>query len=155
MMLAKIAEANNVLSRRLRRLPRYDEIAEMLNVHVSRVKLVADRSRQPISLDGRTTHLGCMTLKDIIPGPDETMPETMVKKKLMKLTLEVLLNSLSEREAHILRLHFGLNGDTPLSCEEIGRLLKLSRERVRQIIGIALSKLRQMGTVDDLKVYIE
>ncbi|KAK9283540.1 hypothetical protein L1049_011787 [Liquidambar formosana] len=62
-MLAKIAEANNVLSKRLRRFPTYDEIAEVLNVHVSTVKLVSDRSRPPISLDGAATDQGFMTLQ--------------------------------------------------------------------------------------------
>lgn len=93
-------------------------------------------------------------LQDIIRGPDEMMPETMLKKQLMKQEMEKLLNRLSDREAEVLRLHFGLNGDTPQSFEEIGRLLKLSRERVRQINSIALSKLKQTSTLEDLKLYI-
>lgn len=72
----------------------------------------------------------------------------------MKLEMDKLLESLSERESHILRLHFGLDGKTPRSFEEIGRVLKLSRERVRQINGIALMKIKQRSYVDDMKVYI-
>lgn len=62
-VLAKVTEANNVLSRRLRRLPTYDEIAEMVNVDVSTVRLVYERNRSPISLDRSVTDRGCMTLK--------------------------------------------------------------------------------------------
>ena len=88
-----------------------------------------------------------------MPGPDETTPDKMVKRQLMKQEVERALNTLCEREANILRLYFGLNGETPLSFEDIGRLMKLSRERVRQINSIALSKLRQTSLVDCLKLY--
>ncbi|KAL6326870.1 hypothetical protein AAG906_012145 [Vitis piasezkii] len=137
-MVAKIAEARTVLSRRLRRLPTYDEIAEFIDVNVSTVRLVSERSRTPISVDQAVTSQGCMTLQ----------------RQLMKQEVERALNTLCEREAYILRLYFGLNGETPLSFEEIGRLMKLSRERVRQINSIALSKLRETSVVDYLKLYM-
>lgn len=82
------------------------------------------------------------------------LPETMLRKQLMKQGVEELLKTLSDREANVLRLHFGLTGETPRSFEEIGRLLKLSRERVRQINGIALSKLKKTSILDRLKMYI-
>lgn len=88
-----------------------------------------------------------------MPGPDETMPEKMVRKQLMKQELEKLLTTLDKREEYVLRLHFGLNGEPPRSCEEIGIMLKLSRERIRQINGIALSKLRQTNVEDILELY--
>lgn len=96
-MVAKIAEANNVLSRRLRRMPTDNEIAEMLNIHVSTVRLAIERTRHPISLDGAITDTGCMTLQvpllNLISGPDETMPEKMVQKQLMKQELKELLQT--------------------------------------------------------------
>ncbi|KAG5238437.1 RNA polymerase sigma factor sigD [Salix suchowensis] len=154
MLVAKIAGATNDLNNKLRRSPSYDEIAEVLNVKVSTVRLGFERGRSPISLDQAVLGQNSLTLQEIIPGPDESIPENMVKKELLKQELEKLFQTvLTEREAHVLRLHFGLNGQTPQSCEEIGRLVKLSRERVRQIIGIALSKLRQKRIVDPLKAY--
>lgn len=72
----------------------------------------------------------------------------------MTQELENLLKILCEREAYILRLHYGLDGVTPQSFDEIGRLLKLSRERVRQINRIAISKLRQSIVVDNFDVYM-
>lgn len=153
-MLAKIAEAKTMLSQKLRRLPTYDEIAEVIHVDVSTVRLVSERNRAPISVDQAVTNSGSMSLQEIIPGPEETVPELMVRKRLMKQEVEKHLKTLSEREAHILSLYFGLKGETPLSFEEIGRLLKLSRERVRQINCIALSKLQEMAVVDSLEKFI-
>ncbi|KAL5760411.1 hypothetical protein ACOSP7_018922 [Xanthoceras sorbifolium] len=154
-MVAKIAEANNVLTRKLRRLPTCNEIADVLDISLSTVRLAYERTRHPISLDRAETDHGIMTLQDVIPGSDETTPEKMVEKQQMKQELENLLETLTAREAYILRLHFGLNGETPRTFEEISTRLKLSRERVRQISGIALTKLRQKTSiVDNLKVYI-
>lgn len=93
-------------------------------------------------------------MQEIIPGPVEMIPEKMVERQLMKQGVVKLLNMLTKREAEIVMLRFGLNGETPRSFEEIGRLLKLSRERVRQIHGIALSKLQQTSLVDSLKFYV-
>nr|AKC88718.1 sigma factor [Pelargonium echinatum] len=152
-MLAKITEAKNILSNRLRRSPTHDEIAEFLDVQVSTVRRIIERSTPPISLDQVVvTEDGSLKLQDIISGPDEWNPETIFKKQLIKQEVEKLLNTLSERESHILRLRYGLDGITPKSCEEIGRMFNLSRERIRQISGSALTKLRQTSIADDLKL---
>jgi len=62
-MIAKVAEANNALSKRLRRMPTYDETAELLNVNASTVRLVSESSRAPISLDKAVTDHGHLTLQ--------------------------------------------------------------------------------------------
>ncbi|KAM1049466.1 hypothetical protein ACFX2C_028567 [Malus domestica] len=153
-LMAKITKAKHSVNQRIQRLPTYDEIAQEVNVHAATVKLVCERSRPPISLDQVVTVRGCMSLQEIMQGPEEMMPEKMLTKQLMKQEVEKLLKTLSDREAYVLRLHFGLHGETPKSFEDIGRLLKLSRERVRQINGIALSKLKQTSTFNNLKLYI-
>lgn len=93
-------------------------------------------------------------LQEIIRGSDETTPENMVKKQLIKQEVEELLKTLDKREEHILRLHFGIDGEPPRSYEEIARQLKLSRERIRQINCTALSKLRRTSVADDLELYV-
>ncbi|CAH2072824.1 unnamed protein product [Thlaspi arvense] len=152
-LTAKVAEASNVLTRELRRVPSCEEIAEHLNIHVSAVRLAVDRSRSPVSLDRVASHNGRMTLQEIVRGPDETRPEEMVKREHMKHEIEQLLGTLTARESRVLGLYFGLNGETPMSFEEIGKSLKLSRERVRQINGIAMTKLRNVHNANDLKLY--
>lgn len=90
----------------------------------------------------------------MIPGPDELTPEAMMKKEMAKPEMGKLLEALSEREANILRLHYGLGGGSLWSFEEIGRSLKLSRERVRQINSAALLKLRGASEEEDLKYFL-
>ncbi|KAL0291431.1 UNVERIFIED_CONTAM: RNA polymerase sigma factor sigD, chloroplastic [Sesamum calycinum] len=153
-LVPKICEANAALSRRLRRPPTYDEIAEAIDANSSAVRLAIERNRSPISLDQAITSQGCMSLQDIVAGPDEITPEAMVKQDQLKPEIQKLLKPLCDREAHILRLHYGLNGETPWSFEEIGRVLELSRERVRQINSAALLKIRETSKVEDLKHFI-
>ena len=82
-------------------------------------------------------------MQDVIPGPDETRPEIIVGKQLMVQDMEKLLKTLSAREEYIIRMHYGLTGERVHSCEEIGRLLNLSRERIRQIHRTTLTRLRE------------
>ncbi|XP_057807768.1 RNA polymerase sigma factor sigD, chloroplastic-like isoform X2 [Salvia miltiorrhiza] len=150
-LIPKIYEASNALSRELRRFPTHQEIAEAMEVNAEAVRLAIERNRAPISLDEAMTSHGYMSLQDIIAGPEELNPEAMMKKELVRAEMGKLLEALCEREARILRLHYGLGGESVWSFEEIGRLLKLSRERVRQINSAALAKLRQE---DHLKYFI-
>lgn len=93
-------------------------------------------------------------MQDIVPGPDELTPEAMMKREVVRPEIRKLVEALCEREAHILRLHYGLNGEAVWSFEEIGKVLKLSRERVRQINTAALSKLREASEREDLNYFI-
>nr|AKC88703.1 sigma factor [California macrophylla] len=152
-LLAKIVEAKETLSSRLRRLPSHDEVAELLDVPVFTVKLVWAKSRPPTSLDHVImTERGRVKLQDIVSDPYEITPEEMVNKHLIKEELEKVLGTLSTRESRILRLRYGLDGLTPKSCDEIGCILNLSRERIRQISIEALMKLQQSSLVDNLKM---
>ncbi|CAM8967862.1 unnamed protein product [Rhodiola kirilowii] len=152
--LAKVAEASNNLSKKLQRVPTYDEIAKVVKLPVSTVRLVSERSRGPISFDGAPTDRGPMSMQPIIPGPEEITPDEMLKRWFIKETVRKLLQTLCEREVRILSLHFGLTGETPQSFEEVAKRVNLSRERVRQVNGIALSKLQQSSLVKDLEMYI-
>lgn len=153
-LMPRICEASNALSRELGRLPTHEEIAEAIDANAEAVRLASERNRSPISLDKAMTSQGYMCLQDIIPGPDELTAEAMMKREVVRPEIRKLLEALCEREAHILRLHYGLNGEALWSFEEIGKLLKLSRERVRQINTAALSKLREASEREDLKYFI-
>uniref|UniRef100_A0A7N0VDG0 RNA polymerase sigma-70 domain-containing protein n=1 Tax=Kalanchoe fedtschenkoi TaxID=63787 RepID=A0A7N0VDG0_KALFE len=152
--LAKVAEASNSLSKKLQRVPTYEEIAKVVELPVETVRLVSERSRAPISLDETPTDSGPMSMQAIVPGPEEMRPDEMVKRWFIKETVRKLLQTLCEREVQILSLYFGLTGETPQSFEEIAKRIKLSRERVRQVNSIALSKLQQSSLVKDLEMYI-
>ncbi|WOK95545.1 RNA polymerase sigma factor sigD, chloroplastic isoform X3 [Canna indica] len=139
--VSRVAEANSLLRRQLGRWPTYEEIADFINMDVSTVRTVSEKNRPPISIDqvGREG----LCLKDIIHDQDRAGAETIVDRLLLSENMEKVLKTLSEREEYILRLHYGLNGETARSCEEIGKLMNLSRERVRQIRSSALSRLRE------------
>lgn len=153
-MVARIAEENNHLGIKLSRPPTNEEVAESLKVRVSTVRLVMERSKRPISINQPVNDRSCLTLQEIIPGPDNLTPENMVMRKLMKQELKRLLNTLSKREAHILSLYFGLNGEIPQSFEEIGKSLNLSRETIRRINIATLSKLKKTNVLDYIKDYL-
>lgn len=153
-MVARIAEANNHLGIKLSRVPTHKEVAKYLKVPVSTVRLVTERSKRPISINQPVNDRGCLTLQEIMPGPDNLTPENMVIRKLMKQELKRLLSTLSKREAHILTLYFGLNGQIPQSFEEIGKSLNLSRETIRQTNIATLAKLKKSNILDYLKDYL-
>ena len=69
--------------------------------------------------------------------------------------MDALLNELDEREKKILQMRFGLNGERPLTLEEVGQRIGLTRERVRQIESKATFKLKRSGQRDSLRVYLE
>nr|AKC88709.1 sigma factor [Geranium phaeum] len=153
-LLGKIVEANETLSSRLRRMPSHEEVAQLLEVPVFTVQLIWAKTRPPISLDRLiTTDQGHVKFQDIISDPDEVTSEEKFKKKFIKEELGKLLDTLSQRESRILRLRYGLDGCTPKSCDEIGFILNLSRERIRQISIEALTKLQQTSIVDNLKMW--
>ncbi|KAK1292508.1 hypothetical protein QJS10_CPB17g01849 [Acorus calamus] len=128
--VAKVSEANSSLSR-LRRRPTYEEVADASGLSVSCVRL------------------------EILSGPEELEPETLVTRQLIRRDLQRLLKALDEREECIVRLHWGLDGETDPSFEEIGRKLNLSRERVRQIHYVALTKLKESKElIESLGEYI-
>lgn len=89
-----------------------------------------------------------------MPGSDNLTPQNMVMRKLMKQELKKLLSTLTKREAHILSLYFGLNGEIPQSFEEIGKSLNLSRETIRRTNIATLSKLKKTDILDYLKDYL-
>jgi len=123
--------------------PRPDTIAEALGVSEELVKDTMVHSQDVCSLDAQigesfeATSLHALLADDQNPAPDSQLAEDSDKRQL-----ESMLDSLDRREAEILRRHFGFGDQDPQTLEEIGKHLKLSKERVRQIEERALSKLR-------------
>ncbi|KAJ0975630.1 hypothetical protein J5N97_017595 [Dioscorea zingiberensis] len=126
----KVADATSLLQQQLGRWPTYHEIAHHKDLSASNVKIVTARSRHPIIMNQPVKNKE-ITLEDVIPGPDETRPEVIVAKQLMLQDMEKLLKTLNSREEYIIRMHYGLIGERVHSCDEIGKLLNLSRERIR------------------------
>jgi RNA polymerase primary sigma factor len=139
------------LTQDLGRDPSDEELAEYLNVPVNKVKEIVKLSQETTSLDivvddGNHTRLADLIKDDYSPEPFE-----MVFSMTLQETMEDILSQLSEREMKIIQLRFGLSGEGPLTLEETGKLLGITRERVRQIQEKATYKLRCLQELNELK----
>jgi RNA polymerase primary sigma factor len=137
------------LTQDLGRDPSDEELSEYLGVPVSKVKEIVKLSQETTSLDTTVDDDNVTRLSDLIK--DETLedPFDMVFAMALQDTLDSVLSHLSEREVKIIQLRFGLTGEGPLTLEETGKLLGITRERVRQIQEKAIFKLRNLKQLND------
>ena len=127
-------------------------VAENLNMAVERVERTLDADNmQPVSLDVPTGDDGAFSsLVDFMEDLSYDMEEDALNDALIE-TIDSVLETLTEREADVLRDRFALNGRTPLTLKEAGDKYHLSRERIRQIQDKALKKL---GDFDNIEAWI-
>ncbi|MEW6754569.1 MAG: RNA polymerase sigma factor RpoD/SigA [Candidatus Latescibacterota bacterium] len=140
--------------------PDIEEIAEELDVPPEEVLETMLSARTVRSLDEAFEEDDERSLLNILADTTQETPDADVLRESARQQLEEVLNGLDERELRIVRLYFGLGGHEALTLEQIGGLMGLTRERVRQLKERALSKLRHparyqllMSLVDDTEVY--
>jgi RNA polymerase primary sigma factor len=137
----KLARAERELMVKLGRAPEEEELAKAAKLPLKQVREVREAARAVTSLDRPVGEQGDTSLGELVPGT-EPGPEETLHVSLDEDTLRRAVASLPEREQEILKLRYGLNGDSdPKSLEEIGRRLGLTRERVRQLESEALKRL--------------
>jgi RNA polymerase primary sigma factor len=139
------------LTQDLGRDPSDDELAEYLGVPVNKVKEIVKLSQETTSLDTIVDDGNLTRLADLIKDDGSPEPFEMVFSMTLQETMEDILSQLSEREMKIIQLRFGLTGEGPLTLEETGKLLGITRERVRQIQEKATFKLRGLRELNELK----
>lgn len=143
--ISRMRKMAMALTEELGRDPTDQELADELEMPVNKVSHLKSVSVRPTSLnapvgeDGNNTEFGEIVGDDNAPTPYENLHE-----KSLRGDLHEMITGLEAREAEIIRLRFGLNGDTPLTLEEVGQLFNITRERVRQLQNIALSKMRKI-----------
>ncbi len=142
------------LEQELGRPPTSDELALELGLEPDKLEWMLRVSWIPISLespvgDDEDSEFGMFIEDDITPSPTQVVYEGMLKEKM-----DEVLSSLSPREARVLRLRFGLDSDRPYTLEEVGQKFGLTRERIRQIEGRALRRLRHPCRARQLKEYL-
>ncbi len=135
--------------------PTAEEIAEELVMPVDKVREIMRVAQEPVSLETpigeeEDSHLG-----DFIPDDDAPAPADAASHTLLKEQLEDVLMSLTEREAKVLRLRFGLEDGRPRTLEEVGKEFDVTRERIRQIEAKALRKLRHPSRSKKLKDFLD
>jgi RNA polymerase primary sigma factor len=130
------------------------EIAEGMDITEEEVARTMSISQAAISLDAPMAAGEDNKLLDYIPDTLNPSPDEQIFIKALTESIEEALSHLKERESKILRLYFGLDGCDPMTLEEIGALLGITRERVRQIKQKALSRLRHVSRARALESYL-
>ena len=140
--LHRIGKRASTLLQELGRQPTHLEIAEGLDITEEEVAKTMLISQVHLSLDAPMTPGEDNRLLDYLPDTTNRTPDEQTFDKALSEAIEESLAGLKERESKILRLYFGLDGEDPMTLEDIGTLLGITRERVRQIKEKALLKLR-------------
>jgi RNA polymerase primary sigma factor len=147
----KIARAERQLTVKLGRHPTDEEIAAETKLSLAQVREVREAARAVTSLDRPVGAGDSASLQDLVAGEAES-PEQEVSVSLEQAILRRAVSELPEREREVVQLRYGLNGDPdPVSLEEVGRRLGLTRERVRQLEADALERLAVQREVEALR----
>ena len=151
--LHRIGRRRALLLQELGREPTAGEIAEELDMSKEEVERTLTISMSHLSLDAPTASGEENSLVDHLPDRHARGPEEEAFERSLRQTVESALASLKEREARILRLYFGLDGGEPMTLEDIGSTMGITRERVRQIKEKALERLRHRSRSRFLESY--
>jgi RNA polymerase primary sigma factor len=139
------------LTQELGRDPSAAELADYMNLPISKIKEIMQLSQETASLDTSVDEENITKLSDLIEDATSDAPFEKVFNMALQDTLDKVLKHLTEREMKIIKLRFGLAGEGPFTLEETGRMLGITRERVRQIQEKAIAKLRHFKRIEDLK----
>jgi RNA polymerase primary sigma factor len=143
------------MEQRLGRPPNAEELASEMNLEPRKIQWMLQVSWTPLSLespvgDEEDSELGMFVEDEMTPSPFQSVNSNMLKEKV-----DEILSTLSPREARILRMRFGFDNNRAYTLEEVGQKFGLTRERIRQIEGKALRRLRHPGSTRLLRDYIE
>lgn len=131
------------LEERLGRAPSDEELAAEMNLPLSRVSHLKSVSKKPASLDSPLGDDENSTLGEVVPDNNAANPFEKLQSKSLIGDVNLVLSKLEPREADIIRLRFGLEGRDPLTLEEVGEKIGVTRERIRQLQEQALRQLRK------------
>lgn len=153
----KINRTFSQLEQEHEREPSVDEIAEALDLTTGEVETSLQNSTRSVSMDaplGDDSDSG--TLYDVLGSKDDNRPDSHMMDESLKLEVKNALASLTPREADVIKLYFGIDGDgkTNFTLEEIGMRFDLTRERVRQIKEKGIRRLRHTSRSETLQKYL-
>jgi RNA polymerase primary sigma factor len=154
-VIKKLGPLQRRLLQDLGREPSAAELAKEMDTTPDKVVELRQYARQPISLDQTIGEEGDSQFGDLIEDSQAVVPAEAVSFIQLQDDLRSILATLSEREAGIVRLRFGLTDGHPRTLEEIGRVYGLTRERIRQIESITMTKLREPSRAQALRDYLD
>lgn len=152
--LNKISKTFSELEQRYEREPSPDELAEVLEVTSSEVVDTLKISGRHVSMDAPFVQGEENSLLDVLENDSEETPDSTLMSDSLRREVQRALSTLTQREADVITLYFGLNGKHAMTLEEIGEKFSLTRERVRQIKEKAIRRLRHTSRSKALKTYL-
>ena len=150
----KLIRTSRHLLQQLGREPTPEEIAAEMEIPVEKVMEIQKIAQDPVSLETPIGEEDDSHLGDFIPDDESPAPQDSAAYTLLKEQLEEVMETLTPREAKVLKLRFGLEDGKARTLEEVGREFKVTRERIRQIEAKALRKLRHPSRSKRLKDYM-
>ena len=154
-VINKLARVQRQMLQDLGREPTPEELAKELDMTPEKVVEVQKYGREPISLHTPLGEEGDSEFGDLIEDSEAIVPSDAVSFTLLQEQLESVLMTLSEREAGVVRMRFGLTDGQPKTLDEIGKVYGVTRERIRQIESKTMSKLRHPSRSQVLRDYLD
>ena len=152
----KINRTSRRLMQKLGREPYPEEISEVLDIPVEKIKNIMSISKEPVSLDKPIGHDSeDSILGDFIEDRTIISPERMAERSLLKKQVDEVLKTLTPREERVIRLRFGIDDGYHRTLEEVGSIFQVTRERIRQIEDKALKKLRHPSRAAILQQFLD
>ena len=151
----KLYRTSRRLMQELGREPTPEEIGEELELDADRVREIFKIAQETTSLEAPVGEDKESFLGDFIKDENTPSPVDAASKQLLKDHLDEVLDTLSDREARVLKLRFGLEGNKQMTLEEVGKVFGVTRERIRQIEAKALRKLKHPSRRKKLQDYLE
>jgi RNA polymerase primary sigma factor len=152
--LNKIGKKFSELEQAYEREPTSAELAEQLDMSMSEVADTIKISGRHLSVDAPFSEGEDNRLLDVLPNEQQPPPDNGLINESLRIEVRRALSTLSEREAEVIRLYFGLDNEHSLTLEEIGERFNLTRERVRQIKEKAIRRLRHASRSKALRAYL-
>ncbi|WP_343076151.1 RNA polymerase sigma factor [Natronoglycomyces albus] len=154
-VINKLGRIQRELLQDLGREPSPEELAKEMDISPEKVLEIQQYAREPISLDQTIGDEGDSQLGDFIEDSEAVVAVDAVSFSLLQGQLQQVLQTLSEREAGVVRLRFGLTDGQPRTLDEIGQVYGVTRERIRQIESKTMSKLRHPSRSQVLRDYLD
>ena len=154
--LTKINKASRDFEQEYDRKPTNEELAGILGISISLVSNAIEVSGADFSIDAplKNDYSNKTSTLDILPDYNQPLPDENLAKESLSKEIKYMLSILTNREAEIITMSFGIGKEKKSTLEEIGENFNLTRERIRQIKEKALKKLRNSHDVDKLRIYL-
>jgi RNA polymerase primary sigma factor len=142
------------LEQKFQREPSYDEIAEVLKIDPNEIADTIKMGSRQVSVNAPFVQGEENGLLDVLENETEATPDACLMEDSLQKDIKRSLSKLSDKEADIISLYFGLNGEHPMTLDEIGEMFEITRERVRQIKEKGINRLRTSNKSKALKGYL-